>query len=342
VDVRRIEPDDEAGLAESAAVLHASDKDMWPDLEGFTRRDIRAFAQFRGTSRRYELLAAAAERGGPILGVGLMERSLVDNLHAVEVTVAVHPSHRRGGVGTALVAGMGELAADDGREVLNSIVDVPVAGAADHASRSFAPKVGFVPTLGGNTRHLRVPVDTALLDEVRGVVAGARDAADYRTFTFDAPWPEEFMEDHCELLRRMSTDEPAGDSEREEEVWDERRLRENEALRVARGASKFVAVAQHHPSGRLVAMSEIVVGADTPEQGWQAVTVVDRAHRGHRLGLAVKIANLDALTARAPAVRLIVTGNAVTNAPMIAVNDMLGFEVAGEGMFWQKRLGGGA
>ena len=59
---------------------------------------------------------------------------------------------------------------------------------------------------------------------------------------------------------------------------------------------------------------------------------------GHRLGLAVKIANLDLLAEKAPAVRLIVTGNAQSNAPMIAVNDMLGFEVAGVGMFWQKRL----
>ncbi len=337
--MRRIEPDDEAGLAESADVLRASDKDMWPDLEGFSRRDIRAYAQFRGTSKSFELLAAR-DPGGPILGIGLMERSLVDNLHAVEVTVAVHPSSRRQGVGTALVAGMGEGAAADGREVLNSIVDVPVAIAADHPSRAFAPKVGFVPTLGGNTRHLRVPVDTARLDELRGVVAGARDAADYRTFTFDAPWPEEFMEDHCELLRRMSTDEPAGDSAREEELWDERRLRESDDIRVARGVSTYVAVTQHVPSGRLVATSELLVSPHSPAQAWQAITVVDRAHRGHRLGLAVKIANLEFLAARAPAVRLIVTGNAATNAPMIAVNDMLGFEIVAEGMFWQKRLVG--
>ncbi len=67
-------------------------------------------------------------------------------------------------------------------------------------------------------------------------------------------------------------------------------------------------------------------------------TVVHPLHRGHRLGLAVKLANLDFLAEQAPAVRLIVTGNAQTNAPMIAVNDMLGFEVAGVGMFWQKRL----
>ena len=36
--------------------------------------------------------------------------------------------------------------------------------------------------------------------------------------------------------------------------------------------------------------------------------------------------------------RVIVTGNAAVNAPMIAVNDMMGFEVASEGIFWQKHL----
>jgi hypothetical protein len=37
-----------------------------------------------------------------------------------------------------------------------------------------------------------------------------------------------------------------------------------------------------------------------------------------------------------------VTGNASVNAPMIAVNEMMGFEVASEGKFWQKDLGSGS
>ncbi len=337
MEVHRIDPEDEAGLAKSADVLRASDRDMWPELAGLTLRDIRAFAQFRGTTRRYELLAAA-EPDGPILGVGLVERTLRDNLHAVEVTVAVHPSHRRRGAGTALVDAMGQRATADGRRVLNSIVDLPVSVAADHPSRAFAKKVGFVPTLGGNTRQLSVPLGPARLESLGKVVAGARNAGEYRTVTFDAPWPAEFVEDHCELLRRMSTDEPAGDSAREEEVWDAERLREHEELHVARGTSKLVAVAQHVPSGRLVAMSELLLAPDAPHQAWQMITVVHPVHRGHRLGLAVKIANLEALEVRAPAVRFIVTGNAAVNVPMIAVNEMLGFEVVGEGMFWQKHL----
>jgi hypothetical protein len=63
-----------------------------------------------------------------------------------------------------------------------------------------------------------------------------------------------------------------------------------------------------------------------------------REHRGHRLGLAVKLANLDSLEASFPGVALVVTGNAQENAPMIAVNEMLGFEVVANGTFWQKEL----
>jgi GNAT superfamily N-acetyltransferase len=339
VEVREIDPYDDAALAEWHAVLEAVDKEMWPDLSGWTRRDIEAFARFTGASRRFVLLAAG-EPDGPTLGVGLMEFPLRDNLHSVEITVAVHPSQRRRGAGTALVERMGELARADGRRVLNVLVDVPLAQVDTHASSYFGPKVGFESTLSGNSRILDVPVDPVRLDALRQDVATARHAADYTTLTFQDPWPEEFVGDECELLRVMSTDEPAGDGEREEEVWDADRLAENDAIRRARGIAKLTAVARHEPTGRLVALSEIGVADDTPGQAWQQITVVHPEHRGHRLGLAVKIANLDFLAERAPQVRFIVTGNAKVNTPMIAVNDMLGFKVNGEGRFWQKHLAG--
>jgi GNAT superfamily N-acetyltransferase len=333
----RVDPLDDELLAEWSNVLRASDEDLWPGQTGFTLPDIRAFARHRGTYHRFELVAAG-DQDEAVLGVGLMELPQRDNLHSVELTVAVHPAHRRRGAGSAVVTLLGELAAADGRRSMNAIVDVPVARASDHASRYFAPKVGFEARLPGNRRHLAVPVDAVRLDALRGVVAGARDAGSYRTFAFVTPWPEEFVEDHCELNRRMSTDEPAGDGEKEEEVWDAARLREYDDLLVAREGWKLCAVAQHIPSGHLVAFSELQLAHDTPGEAWQMATLVHPEHRGHRLGLAVKIANLDFLGEQAPEVRLIVTGNAGTNAPMIAVNDMLGFEVAGVGMFWQKHL----
>ena len=145
-----IDPEDEHALVEWYAVLRASDEELWPDRQGFTLSDIRAFARFRGAARRFELLAAG-DRGGPILGAGLMELPQRDNRHGAEITMAVHPAQRRRGVGTAIVERMGELAVADGRRVLNTIVDVPLDRAADHASVHFAPRAGFEATLTGNT-----------------------------------------------------------------------------------------------------------------------------------------------------------------------------------------------
>ena len=140
----------------------------------------------------------------------------------------------------------------------------------------------------------------------------------------------------------MSTDEPHGDEGHEEEIWDAERVSENDALRAARGARHLIAVAQHVASGRLVACTELCIGAESPGQAFQMLTVVDPEHRGHRLGLAIKLANLDLLGEHAADVRLVVTGNASVNAPMIAVNEMMGFEVASEGNFWQKDLVSGS
>jgi len=337
VEVRRVDPGDDTALRQWHAVLEASDRHDFPHRHGYTERDVRAFARFAGTSRRFELLAAS-EPGEPFLGVGMMELALRDNLHAAEITVAVHPARRRRGAGRALVERMAQVATADGRRTLNSIVDVPTSRATTHPSVPFALSGGFVATMPGHERHLQVPIDPERQAALRRVVAEARQAADYRILTFEAPWPAARESDQCELLRVMSTDEPAGDGERQEEVWDAERLRDNDALRSARGTPKLVAVAEHAPSGRLVAASELLLSPDVPDQAWQLETVVHPAHRGHRLGLAVKLANLEFLARRAPGVRLVSTGNAAVNGPMIAVNDMLGFEVVAQGTFWQRQL----
>jgi len=337
VDVRLVDPYDEEGLAECAAVLRASDKEMWPDMTGYSLVDLRAFARFKGESRRWELLAAA-EPGGPVLGLGLMEFPKLENPHATEITLAVHPQHRRRGAGTAIVEMMAERAAADGRRTLNTIVDVPFGLGAEHASGPFARSAGFEQTLTGNMRDLRLPFDPGRRDELRAVVANAPGASHYRTMTFVAPWPEEFIDDHCTLLRVMSTDEPAGDGEREAEHWDAERLRENDELHAARETTVFAAVAQHVSTGTLVALTEISVSKGSPREAWQQLTVVHPDHRGHRLGLAVKLANVDLLAEQAPDVRIVHTGNAAVNTPMITVNEMMGFEVFSEGAFWQKHL----
>jgi GNAT superfamily N-acetyltransferase len=332
--VQRIDPDDAAAFDAWYAVLLVTDQERWPD-SGWSRREAHALTSARDGATEYLCLAALTDAGETV-GIGLCELPQRDNRHVGSLDVRVRPEHRRHGIGSAVVAEAERRLAAAGRTVVNGLFEVPTAQLDTSVAAPFARARGFEATQAGNRRHLILPFDRArrgrLLDDV------ARAALGYRTFTFTAPWPREYLDDQCELSRRMSTDQPSGDDSHEEEVWDAARVDEIERVTAAQGLTRLIAVAEHVGSGHLVAYSELALPRDHPVEAWQWATLVLREHRGHRLGLAVKLANLDYLAATAPAVRVVITGNAQENAPMIAVNDMLGFEVVATGTFWQKRL----
>ncbi|MCW2681837.1 MAG: N-acetyltransferase, GCN5-related protein [Frankiales bacterium] len=63
-----------------------------------------------------------------------------------------------------------------------------------------------------------------------------------------------------------------------------------------------------------------------------------REHRGHRLGALVKAAVLRDVARQLPQVRRITTINEEGNAPMVAVNESLGFRPAGQLSNWSRRV----
>jgi GNAT superfamily N-acetyltransferase len=333
VEVRPVDPDDEAAFDGWYAILRETDLERWPDFGGWSRREVHALTSATHGADAYHCLVAV-DPSGVTVGIALCEVPQRDNRQIASLDVRVQREHRRRGVGTAIVADAGRRLAAEGRTVLTSLVEVPVAMVDAYPATPFALRLGFVAAQVGNRRHLVLPVATDLLARVRDEVAQA--AVGYRVFTFLAPWPTEYLDDQCELGRRMSTDAPSGDLQFEEEVWDAARVEESNQLLARQGVRKLVAVAQHVASGRLVAFSELALPHDHPLEAWQWATLVLREHRGHRLGLAVKLANLDYLATSVPGVRVVTTGNARENVPMITLNDMLGFEVVADGTFWQK------
>ena len=64
---------------------------------------------------------------------------------------------------------------------------------------------------------------------------------------------------------------------------------------------------------------------DESTHAWQSTTIVDPSHRGHRLGMAVKVENLIRTCAAEPDLRHVHTWNAEENTHMIAINEAIGF-----------------
>ena len=329
-----IDSHDDAAFTAWYEVLRVTDRERWPDHLGWDLRTVKAMADERDGATDF-LCLAATDAAGATVGIGLLQVPKWENQHLVIADVRVHPEHRRRRVGTALVEETERWAAAAGRPVLHAEIETPVRADAVDTATPFAQRCGFEAVMPAHTRQLLLPADPERLGLLHQEVA---QAASGTAPCLHGPWPEALTEDCCQLQRRMSTDAPSGDAEHQEEVWDAARVKEADDLARAQGLTRLVAAAEHIDSGRLVAFTEIVVPEANPTEGWQWATLVLREHRGHRLGLAVKLANLVRLEAAFPSVRRVLTGNAQENGPMIAVNEMMGFEVVATETLWRKDL----
>src|SRR5436190_18177047 len=103
------------------------------------------------------------------------------------------------------------------------------------------------------------------------------------------------------------------------------------ARRSARGAvvRDYTVAARHDDTGELAALTEISVDPGEPGWGFQVYTVVARNHRGHGLGLLLKIAMMELLATTETQLERIVTWNDQGNTHMIAVNEAMGYTVLG-------------
>ncbi len=285
-----------------------------------------------------------AEDGTEAVGVARLGLPLADNLHLAETTVYVRPDRWRRGIGTALAARLRAEAEAADRRLAGSWVpgrqvraDGGQADAAGPPGEAFARACGLTERNTDLHRVLPLPVDDELLDRL--AADAARHHADYRLVSFTGRCPDQYAAAYCRLKAAMLVEAPMGDSEMEPEVWDERRLREEEAELAAMRRTRFSVLALD-AAGEVAGFNELLHAEHDPGRLWNWDTMVLPAHRGHRLGMAVKVANLRTVAPAHPEAHEVHTHNAVQNGPMIAVNDRLGFvpvERVGE---WQGPVAG--
>lgn len=272
----------------------------------------------------------AAVVGNTVVGVLRLLLPLLDNPTMAMVDVAVHPAHRRQGIGRLLLDEGLRLARARGRTGFIAEVDEPGPGTA---GRAFAERQGWTCDLRETRRDLLLPPDEQRLQTLE---REAREAgAGYELVTWRDRTPDGLLDDRALLERRMTTDAPHGDLPVEEEHWDGARIREYEAAHIARGRTVLSAGAV--TGGRLVAFTDLQVQLSDPRRAHQGGTLVLREHRGHRLGALVKAAVLRQVLATLPEVRRISTYNSDDNLPMVAVNEALGFRPAGQLSTWSRR-----
>jgi GNAT superfamily N-acetyltransferase len=278
------------------------------------------------TEDRQEVWLARDSQGEP-RGWYLLSMPQRENQHQAFAEPTVHPAHRQAGLGAMLVRHAAGRARESGRAVLAGYARDGAPGSA------FASAIGARPGLHHVGRVLRLTGLPA------GRLAALRAQAEphahgYALLSWDGPAPDDLVSGLAGINVSAWADMPRNAGE-DAQRWDENRVRLDERRMTAQGLRWYTVAARSLASGELAAFTQLGVDPAVPSWGLQELTAVARPHRGHRLGLLVKVAMLELLAEREPAVTQIITGNADANQHMIAINAQLGFEVVDEWQYWE-------
>ena len=328
VDITPLSPDDGPAVAQAVATLEAVRGADCPAQHPHTPAGYAAMLRHGWDGD--PPTAYVGRIGGEVVGILTVELPTYDNTSSAWVEVDVHPEHRRKGYGTELLEfGLAVARSNDRRTVGAGSWDLPGPAA-------FAARHGFERKLVEvMRRQVIADADWDTLDKLYD--DALEHAAGYELLRLVGPAPDDLL-DAIVTMTAAINDAPLDDLDWEDEVFTPERVRAFEAAMAGRDRTVYRVAARHKETGELGGHSQVAVEHERPEIGWQLDTAVLEAHRGHRLGLLLKIDVLRWLRDTEPQLTTVDTWNAESNAHMIAVNEAMGYQVVARSIDYQHKL----
>ena len=327
MEITRVDPADRAAVEAYVAVRNAVSAADAPWLHPMTESSAVGDLRY-GWDGEPDTAYLGVEDGAPV-AAGTLSTTEYDNLHLAWFGPKVHPDHRRRGLGSAMLESLLAEARARGRTTFG-------ADAWDDAGfAAFAEHHGFeAASRAVNRRQVLADVDPDVVRRQHDEALPA--ASDYDLVRRAGRTSDHELEALAEMAAAIN-DAPTDDLDIEDEVFTADRMRRYEQAQEGRGYRLYRVLARHRATGELAGHSVVVVEADRPTIGDQHDTSVVAGHRGHRLGLLLKADMYLWLREVEPQLETIDTWNAESNDHMIGVNELLGYQVLGRAVEYQRK-----
>jgi GNAT superfamily N-acetyltransferase len=355
LELVKVEIPDRSQVADSADYRDAIDvgntvsSHLWNN-DDFVYTPEDELATFASSDYRDSFVYLARLDGLPV-GRAVVTLPLDEDATTANIDVSVVPGARRHGIGRELLARAELLAAEGGRIHLSLYTElvlsdnepadeVPAASGtrglpSDDPATRFALAHGYTLGQVEVMSQLDLPLEESLSERL--FAEATTHAADYQLRHWWRRTPDELAEGFAGLRQRMVLDVPHETIALDPERWDGDRVRDDDQRMIDRGEPYLTTVAIHTVTGELAAYTTLAVPAGSAKVE-QHDTLVAEPHRGHRLGMLVKLANLHELRRIAPCANRVLTWNADENDHMLAINRAMGFREKALIGNWQKTL----
>ncbi len=314
----RVSPEDPIQVEQVHRILEATRQADDPDQFPTPLPLLAAQIRYGWDLEPEEFYLYAPDGAEEPIGVLELDMPKRDNRHLIWAGVTVQPEHRRRGHGRAMINEVRARAAQHDRDT----IWVGIAE-DDPGLWAFVEAFGFhYASHDARRRQVLADVDH---DEVSRLAAVAEAAAaGYELERLHPPISDEILQQMIEVTAAIN-DAPMGKLTYEDEKFDLQRMQDIETARRASGWREYRIVARHRDTGEIGGHTEVTVHPSEPTIGHQNDTAVAKPHRGHRLGLLLKIDMMRWLAEAEPQLEVIETWNNVDNHYMITVNEDLGY-----------------
>ncbi|MHA1480976.1 MAG: GNAT family N-acetyltransferase [Candidatus Thorarchaeota archaeon] len=280
----------------------------------------------KGAADEYEIRSySVTEKGHPSEVIGWLRMwfvrkespSIVGNEHILRVNIGILNEHRRQGIGLKLLRNAYDYAIENDKTLV-------MGNTNEDDGRSFLRVLGAKEAL--NMRDCRTvleKIDWSMVDEWEREGSNRSPESTLEIFT---RIPDEILEDYCRVYTEVYNQMPFDELEIGQRVFEPTQWRKEEERDVKIGITRFTGIVREK-NGEISGLSDVYHTPSLSPLMHQFLTGVHEKYRGTGKGKWLKAAMLHRIKQDFPDIETISTTTATSNAPMLAINERLGFKV---------------